>query len=125
MSLKQSIVIVNEFTTKTAKGGTRGGTPGDYVHRYMSRNGAVEDLTPVRKDTENFILRYMARDEAVDDAVSIEDLKDNMREIQGSGGVAFGYGDFSLSDEKLKAAAEDIQRNFDSGKTVMKTVLSF
>ena len=125
MSLKQSIVIVNEFTTKTAKGGTRGGTPGDYVLRYMSRNGAVEDLTPVRKDTENFILRYMARDEAVDDAVSIEDLKDNMREIQGSGGVAFGYGDFSLSDEKLKAAAEDIQRNFDSGKTVMKTVLSF
>lgn len=130
MSLKQSVVIVNEFTVKTAKGGTRGGTPGDYVLRYMARDGATEDLTPVRMDTENFITRYMARSDAVDNALSISDssvadLKQEMRDIQGDGGVAFGYGDFSLSHKKLKAAAKDIQKQFDEGKTVMKTVLSF
>lgn len=124
-TLKQSVVIVNEFTTKTAKGGTRGGTPGDYVLRYMARDGATEDLTPVRKDTENFIMRYMARENAVDIATSVSDLKTAMRDIQGDGGVAFGYGEFSLSHKKLKEAAKDIQKNFDSGKTVLKTVLSF
>lgn len=130
MSLKQSVVIVNEFTVKTAKGGTRGGTPGDYVLRYMARDGATEDLTPVRMDTENFVMRYMARSEAVDKALtisdsSVSDLKKEMRDIQGDGGVAFGYGDFSLSHKKLKTAAKDIQKQFDNGKTVMKTVLSF
>ena len=125
MSLKQSVVIVNEFTTKTAKGGSRGGTPGDYVLRYMAREGATEDLTPIRMDTEDFIMRYMAREGAVDIAESVDDLKDKMRNIQGQGGIAFGYGDFSLSHKKLKAASKDIQKNFDEGKTVMKTVLSF
>lgn len=125
MSLKQSVVIVNEFTTKTAKGGSRGGTPGDYVLRYMAREGATEDLTPIRRDTENFIMRYMARDSAVDYADSVPDLKNEMRDIQGQGGIAFGYGDFSLSHTKLKAASKDIQKNFDEGKTVLKTVISF
>ena len=126
MGLKQSVVVVNEFTTKTANGsGTRGGTPGDYVLRYMSRSGATEDLTPIRFDTENFITRYMAREEATDNAISVPELKDEMRAIQGNGGVAFGYGEFSLSHKKLKDSAKDIQANFDKGKTVMKTVLSF
>lgn len=125
MSLKQSVVIVNEFTTKTAKGGSRGGTPGDYVLRYMAREGATEDLTPIRRDTENFIMRYMARGDAVDYAESVPDLKNEMRDIQGQGGIAFGYGDFSLSHKKLKAASKDIQKNFDEGKTVLKTVISF
>lgn len=125
MGLKRNVVIVNEFTTKTAKGGSRGGTPGDYVLRYMARDGATEDLTPVRKDTENFILRYMARADAVDEATSVSSLKEDMRDIQGQGGIAFGYGDFSLSHTKLKKAAKDIQKNFNNGKTVMKTVLSF
>ena len=125
MSLKQSVVVVNEYTVKTNSGGTRGGTPGDYVLRYMSRDGATEDLTPIRRDTENFITRYMAREDAVDEAISVPELKEQMRQIQGDGGVAFGYGDFSLSHKKLKQAAKDIQKNFDEGKTVMKTVLSF
>jgi hypothetical protein len=125
MSLKQSVVIVNEFTTKTPKGGTRGGTPGDYVLRYMARDGATEDLTPIRMDTENFIMRYMARQDAVDVAESVSELKKDMKDIQGDGGIAFGYGEFSLSHKKLKAASKDIQKNFDNGKTVMKTVLSF
>lgn len=125
MGLKQSVVVVNEFTTKTSNGGTRGGTPGDYVLRYMARDGATEDLTPVRKDTENFIMRYMARKEAVDVARSVPELKEDMRDIQGDGGIAFGYGEVSLSHKKLKKASKDIQKNFDNGKTVLKTVLSF
>ena len=49
MGLKQSVVIVNEYTIKTGdKGGTRGGTPGDYVLRYMARVGATEDITPTK-----------------------------------------------------------------------------
>lgn len=128
MGLKQSVVIVNEYSikNKSGKGGSRGGTPGDYVMRYMSRPRATEDLTPVRlQDTDQFIMRYMARKDASETCISIEDEKQKMREAQGFGGVAFGYGDVSLSDEKLRWASKDIQRKFESGKTVMKTVLSF
>ena len=65
MSLKQSIVVVNEFSVPTPgggkHGGSRGGTPGAYVMRYMARKGATEPVTPIRRrDTEDFILRYMA-----------------------------------------------------------------
>lgn len=126
MSLKQSIVIVNEFTFKTGNGkGTRGGSPGDYVLRYMGRDLATEDLTPVQFDNEAYIMRYMARKDATEVAGSVPELKQKMRDVQGMGGVAFGYGDVSLSHTKLKAASKDIQKNFDNGKTVMKTVLSF
>lgn len=124
--LKQHIVIVNEFTTKTSKGGSRGGTPGGYVERYMAREKATEILAPIRHDdVDSFVTRYMARDSAVDDTTSVPSLKRKMRNKQGQGGVAFGYGDVSLSHKKLKAASKDIQRCFDNGKTVMKTVISF
>ena len=126
MGLKQSVVVVNEFTNKNVHDKkNHGKTPGDYVLRYMAREGATEDLTPVRRDNENFILRYMAREDAVDVAESVSDLKDSMKDIQGYGGIAFGYDDFSLSHHKLKKAAADIQKNYDNGKTVMKTVISF
>lgn len=125
--LKKSIVIVNEYTVKSKSGkGSRGNTPGAYVQRYMSRPGAVEDLTPVKlKDTDSYILRYMARKEASETMDSIQGVKQGMEEAQGLGGVAFGYGDLSLSDEKLRAVSQDIQAQFDKGKTVLKTVLSF
>ena len=130
MSLKQSIVVVNEFSVPTPgsgkHGGSRGGTPGAYVMRYMARKGATEPVTPIRKrDTENFILRYMARESATEKAVSRHQLKDNVLHVSGQGGVAFGYGQPSLSDEGVRRASADIQRLFDEGHTVMKTVLSF
>ena len=128
MGLKQSIVVVNEYTikNKSSKGGSRGGTPGNYVMRYMSRTGATEDLTPVRlQDTDAYITRYMARQEAAENMSPVGEIKKGMKEAQGYGGVAFGYGDISLSDEKLRAVSKDIQAQFDSGKTVMKTILSF
>lgn len=127
MGLKQSIVIVNEFTVKTgSKGGTRGGTPGNYVLRYMARDGATEDLTPVRfEDTEMYITRYMARKEATETLDSIPEIKKEMRDIQGFGGVAFGNDDLSMSHVKVRAVSRDIQRQFENGKTVLKTVISF
>lgn len=126
MGLKQSIVIVNEYTIKNGNGGSRGGTPGDYVMRYMGRDMATEDLTPVKlTEAEDYITRYMAREEASEVLDSVPEIKQAMHDAQKNGGVAFGYGCVSLSHEKLKAASKDIQAQFDKGKTVMKTVLSF
>ncbi|MDO4254374.1 MAG: relaxase MobL [Kocuria sp.] len=128
MGLKQSVVIVNEYSVPLSGGkGSRGGTPGDYVTRYMAREQATESLAPIQRlRTDDFILRYMARESAVERAgTSRTAAKTAMRQAQGDGGVAFGYGSVSLSDEQLRAASKDIQRHFESGKTVLKTVLSF
>ncbi|MFI9629324.1 relaxase MobL [Streptomyces sp. NPDC052042] len=128
MNLKTDIVIVNEFSVPLPGGrGSRGGTPGSYVTRYMARDGATESLAPIQRlRTDDFILRYMARESAVERAgISRTEAKAAMRQAQGDGGVAFGYGSVSLSDEQLRAASRDIQRHFDAGHTVLKTVLSF
>lgn len=127
MSLKQSVVIVNEYTVKDKAGkGSRGSTPGGYVERYMARKGATENMTPVRlEDSDSYILRYMARQEAVETLDTIPEIKQEMRRADGYGGIAFGYGDVSLSHHKLRQCSADIQKQFDAGKTVLKTVLSF
>lgn len=127
MSLKQSIVVVNEYTIKTGnKTGSRGGSPGSYVLRYMARNLATEDVTPVRLfEADSYITRYMARKEAAETLSSVPEIKTAMEQAQKDGGVAFGYGDVALSHEKLQKVSKDIQKAFDKGKTVMKTVLSF
>jgi hypothetical protein len=128
MSLKQSIIVVNEYSVKnksTGKG-SRGDSPGAYVTRYMAREQATETLAPIRhRRTDDFILRYMARESATEKAVSRPDVKARMRGTQGAAGVAFGYGQVSLSDDQLKAASADVQEWFDKGHTVLKTVLSF
>lgn len=130
MSLKQSVIVVSEYTVKNPRDprsrGSRGGSPGFYVERYMARVNATESLAPIKRArTDDFILRYMAREAAVEHAPTRIGAKRRMRRAQGRGGVAFGYGSVSLSDQQLKAASTDIQRCFDQGKTVMKTVLSF
>lgn len=135
MGLKQSVVIVNEFTVPLpssnksgGKQGSRGGTPGDYVTRYMAREMATESLAPIRRHrTDDFIVRYMARENATEkmDMPSAGALKGEMAKAQGEGGVAFGYGHVSLSHDQLKASAKDVQALFDEGHTVLKTVLSF
>lgn len=127
MGLKTNIIVRNEFTYKLPDGsGTRGATPGDFIMGYMAREGAGEAVTPVRLfDSDDYILRYMAREEAVDEAVDVPELRQDMRDAQKWGGQAFGYGSLSLSHEGLKAASADIQKQFDSGKTVLRTVISF
>lgn len=129
VSLKQDIIIVNEYTVPLPGGkGSRGGTPGEYITRYMARDLATETVAPIRRGRQDdFIQRYMARESATE-AVEVRDrgtLKRRMGKAQGLGGVAFGYGSVSLSDEALKAASADVQGFFDAGHTVMKTVLSF
>lgn len=134
MTLKQSIIVVNEYSVPLPDGkGSRGATPGNYVERYMAREQATESLAPIQRlRTDEFIVRYMARASAVERAVagpssatSRRRAKYEMRQAQGNGGVAFGYGTASLSDEQLKASSQDIQTLFEAGHTVMKTVLSF
>lgn len=126
MALKQSIVVVNEYTVKNNGRGSRGSKPGRYVIEYMSREKASETLTPVKlSEHDSYITRYMAREDAIERIDDRYDVKPEFKSIQKYGGVAFGYGCISLSDEELKAASKDIQANFDRGKTVMKTVISF
>lgn len=126
MGLAQDIVVVNEFTTKTARGGTRGGTPGSYVTRYMSRDGATEDLTPVRlMDANGIDVRYQDRDMAGRDADSVHKVHRGISKADGMGGIAFGTGSLSLSDAALKESSKKIQDAFEDRKTVMKTVISF
>lgn len=132
MSLRSSIVCVNEFTHASPSGGTRGGTPGRYVLRYLAREGAYERLTPYKRfESDAFLLRYMAR-EGASEAYSktgrredFEAMKEAFRDQKGLGGLAFGPGDVSLSDEALRAKSRQLQKAFDEGKTVMKTVVSF
>lgn len=126
MGLAQDIMVRSEFTYKDGGKGTRGSTPGNYILGYMARENAGEPVTPVRlMDADTYITRYMARQDAVDVAVDVDGVKRGIRDAQKYGGQAFGYGSLSLSQEGLVAAGKDVQRLFDEGKTVMKTVLSF
>lgn len=127
MGLKQDIVIVNEYTVKGLDGkGSRGSTPGDYATRYMARNGAVEDLTPVfKRDTDTYIMRYMARNDATESIYDKSELVYELNTMDGLSGVAFSKDSVSLSEKKLKEVSKDIQQQFDEGKTVLKTVISF
>lgn len=127
MSLKQDVVLVNEFSIPTGhRSGTRGGTPGDYIKRYMARDGASEPLAPVRfVDSDTYVSKYMGRREAVETMDSVPKIKSRMRQVQGNGGVAFTENCVSLSDEELRRISRSVQKAFDHGKTVMKTVVSF
>ena len=127
MGLKQSIVVKNQFTVKTGdSGGRRGTTPGRYVTRYMARKGATEPIAPIRQNrTDDFIQKYMAREVATESLRDPKQVQQKAEDVVKFGGVAFGYGKIALSDDELIDASEDIQRAFDDGKTVMKTVISF
>ncbi len=127
-TIKKSIVVVNEYTIKDGSkyGGTRGGTPGDYILRYMGREDATEISTPVKLDNEPYTERYNQRMEAADDIQEYTyKVGKNIRQPQRQGGIAFSNKTVSLSNSELKQASKDIQQAFDSGKTVLKTVISF
>ena len=127
MGLKQLIVVKNQFTVKTGdSGGRRGTTPGRYVTRYMARKGATEPIAPIRQSrTDDFIQKYMARESATEALRNPIEVQRKAEDVVKFGGVAFGYGQVALSDEELIDASNDIQRCFDEGKTVLKTVISF
>lgn len=133
MGLKQDIVIVSEFSTPDGHGrGSRGGTPGSYVMRYMARKGACEDMAPVRReDNDAYVRRYMLRRDATERAGTADEVRDGIGRVDGLGGVAFGSmgafhgADASMSDESVRRVSRRVQELFDAGHTVIKTVVSF
>ena len=127
-AIKKSIVIVNEYTIKDGSkyGGSRGGTPGDYILRYMGREDATEISAPIQLDNEPYVERYNQRMKAADDMQEYTyKVKKNIRQPQRQGGIAFSNKTISMSNSELKQASKEIQNAFDSGKTVLKTVISF
>lgn len=124
MSLKQAIVIKNEFTVKTADGGTRGATPGSYLERYMARDDATEALLPpFGTSLDRYVNTYMMREDAILSADSPGEAFRRANRVKD--GVAFDGESTSLSGSEVKSLAKRIQELFDAGKTVFKTVLSF
>lgn len=132
MSLKKNIVIVNEYSN--SKGGSRGGTsPGKYVERYMNRKDASEVLTPFGNESQNnndvFITRYMLREQATErlklERYSNRQLSEEFDDLDKLGGRAFGSSGISLSDEQVRADSKVIQKAYDDGHSVQKTILSF
>lgn len=115
MSLGQSIVIVSEFSSPKG-GGTRGSTPGAYVERYMARGDATEPIFPLfGTHVDLYVRDYMLRGDAV-------------VPVDGRGpmdGVAFTQGNPSMSARDVKSLSGRIQNLFESGHTVVKTVVSF
>lgn len=127
MGLKESIVVRSEYTIKnlSKRGGSRGGTPGNFVLQYMSREDATEIVTPVTVDGEPFSDRYRARREITEKAVSEYDMDRAFYKTQKRGGVAFNEHELSLSYKELVMSSKKIQDAFHDGKTVMKTIISF
>lgn len=133
MSLKQKIVIVNEFTNRNNS--SRGSTPGKYVTDYISRPDAVDILYPLQskttmlKNLDDSIKRYKVRDQMKRESIrnydGSEDLQESIRNYDGADGLAFGNDGLSYSKEELAQTGEEIQRCFDEGHTVLKTVVSF
>ena len=132
MGLKSDVVIVNRFSVPDGYGGgSRGGTPGRFVIRYMSRDDAIENIAPTRlTELSGLLDRYDARMRAYreadrEDPYAVPKMVRKMDRAQRRGGVAFTSGDPAMSDEKLLDVSERIQRSFDSGHTAMETVISF
>lgn len=127
MSLKQSIVVKSRFDVPTGKGrGSVGGTPGQYILRYMARDDAVENISPTKlRDADPSIKRYMDREAIAENASSVSGLKKQLEKDRKHAGVAFGDGDPALSNEALQKKSKAIQERFENGKTAIETVLSF
>lgn len=127
--MKKDIVIVNEFTVN----GSRGSTPGNYVLRYMAREDANEVLAPIKRNEEGYVLHYMAREHAAEklERKDLYEADKKVKQYDGLGGRAFGVSssfdvpDVSLSDAKLRKFSKIIQKAYEKGKTVFKTVISF
>lgn len=106
-TLKQSIVVVNEYTIKTEtgkNGGSRGGSPGAYVTRYMARELATEPIAPTkRQDLDSFVTKYMARADAVESMLA--DHRAGEAAIAGAGRTS-GYDAPTLAGRRLQRSAK-------------------
>lgn len=121
---------------------------GDFVTKYAARQQAVQDALPdlaaqgisfddagdypfklkLKKTTEH------SQSDTSDEPISVDqvgyatdhaELLSRISTHMRLAGVAFGNGDIALSDEELQNRSDHIQDLFDSGKTILKTVVSF
>ena len=108
-------MLKSRFSVSYGPGrGSRGGSPGQFIINYMSRNGAVENVAPTRvSEAENYLRRYDVISKAADEETSIPAIHRKVRIAKKKGGVAFSEDDVSLSDEKLKQKSREIQEQFD------------
>lgn len=132
MSLKQDIVVRNEYTAKRDSGeGSRGSSVDKYITDYMARPEATEILTPVKIDGGifDYATRYMARDSATEvlqeDGGSVLELKHKFRKIDKLSGRTFGTGSLSFSHQELVAISNKIQEQYEAGHAVLKPIISF
>lgn len=130
MSLEKSIVVINEFTTK--KNPSRGGTPKKYIKDYMARDDATDRLYPIISPLEGAEAIVRNRMQAIDVLKEAKDefdspqlLQAKKNRVEKANGVAFGSKGLTYSDDELEEEAEKVKQCFDSGHTVMKTILSF
>ena len=152
MNINKSIVIVNEFTIHGSRGNSPGNYVLEYMARDQASENLTP--TPVRsekvkkmeqrindvykRDVANkkndnlavFVVRYMARDTAtemvtLDGETQVGQLKDEFDEIQGLSGIAFGPRNISMSHDEVKEQSKMIQAEYEKGKPVLKTVISF
>ena len=127
MGLKQDIVVRSRFSVPSSPGhGSRGGTPGEFIMRYMSRPTAIENIMPTRvSEAEEALHRFEVRDAASKEEDDVPSIRHRIRKSQKKGGVAFCNDDPSLSDAKLKVVSKEMQDRFDRGHTAIETIISF
>ena len=151
-SISKDIVIVNEFTVRGSRGFSPDRYVLEYMARdnasenltpTIVRSDRVQKLENRMTETfkrerhnqaelnlSDYVLRYMARETAtefvsLDGATKTSSLKSEFEELQGYAGVAFGPDCLSLSHEDVREKSKMIKREFDKGKPVLKTVISF
>lgn len=152
MNINQGIVIVNEFTINGSRGNSPGNYVLEYMARdqasenltpTMVRSEHVKKMEKKINDTfkrnvanqtgenmSDFVVRYMARDTAtemmsLEGETNIGQLTSEFEQIQGLSGIAFGPNNISMSHDEVKQQSKMIQLEYEKGKPVFKTVISF
>lgn len=127
MSLKQSIIVRNEFSTKSDGGkGTRGSSPSAYID-YMTRDPATEGVTPIKlKNVDNLLTRYNIKESMLETSDDVFELKHRIKSSDKRAGVAFCNNNVSMSNEELLKKKKEMDDAFhNQNKTWLKTVISF
>lgn len=151
-NINKSIVIVNEFTIHGSRGNSPGNYVLEYMARdqasenltpTMVRSKHVEKMQKQMTETfkreqaeqknsniSDFVTRYMARDTATELAnlngeKNVDNLKSEFHNIQGLSGIAFCPDNLSMSHDDVKEKSKIIQAEYEKGKPVLKTVISF
>src|SRR5699024_11872786 len=89
MGLSQDIVVKSRFSVPLGHGtGSRGGTPGKFILRYMSRDLAGENIAPTRlNERDSNLAVYDRRQQAVNEGGDIPTIRHKMQAAQRRGGV--------------------------------------